>query len=155
MSRLARLYGAPPRHLLALLACFAVTGYVVTRLLDQLPVLMRITIWFVGAAAVWDLVLGPLLAGADRGLRPLERRAGVPLLNHVRVPALLSLLLLVVWSPLILRRSEAAYEAKSGLPVEVYLQRWLAVAAGLFLLSALAYLGARLLARRRGRAAAH
>ncbi|MCY7366437.1 MAG: hypothetical protein LH469_14170 [Frankiaceae bacterium] len=77
-------------------------------------------VWFVGAVVVWDLVLGPLLALAARGLQPLHRLRvrGVRALNVVRVPALLSALLLLVWAPLVLRRSEGVYEAKSALQIE-------------------------------------
>ena len=142
-----RLYGAGPGQLLALLGCFAVSGYAVSRLLGDLPVLVRIGIWFVGAALAWDLLLGPALALADRGLRRLLPGAA---LNAVRVPSLVSGVLLLVWAPLILSRSAETYERKSGLSADPYLERWLAVTAGLFAVSGLV-LGLQLL-RRRGRA---
>jgi len=90
-------------------------------------------VWFVGAAVVWNLVLGPLLALADRGLQPLHRLRvrGVRALNVVRVPALLSALLLLVWAPLVLRRFEGVYEAKSALQIEPYLGRWAGVTVAL------------------------
>ena len=143
-----RLYGAAWWHLVALLGCFALTGYAVSRLLDDLPVLLRIAIWFVGAAVVWDLVLGPALALADRLLRGALGRARVPVLNYVRVPALLSLLLLVVWLPLIAQRSEQVFQLKAGLRQDPYLERWLAVTAVLVVASGLAYGRAVLRARR-------
>lgn len=150
MSAVRSRYGAHLWHLLVLLACFAVTGYAVSRLLGDRTALVRITIWFVGAAVVWDLVLGPLLAAADRGLRPLHRvrLRGVPALNFVRVPALLSGLLLLLWTPLVLRRSEDVYESKSALPIEPYLGRWAAVTVVLVLAAAAAYGLAVLRARR-------
>jgi hypothetical protein len=146
-----RRYGAQPWHLLSLLGCFALTGYAVSRLLGDLPALLRITIWFVGAAVVWDLLLGPALAAGDRLLRPLRRvrPRGVSPLNYVRFPALLSLLLLVMFLPLIRQRSEAVFRAKSGLSQDPYLGRWLAVTAALFALAGLAYAVAVLRARRR------
>jgi hypothetical protein len=152
-SGFGRLYGARPWHLLALLACFALTAYTVSRLLDDLPALVRIAVWFVGAAIVWDLVLGPLYALADRGLRPLRSVAvrGVSPRNYVRVPALVSSLLLLVWAPVILQRSEQVFRLKAGLGQNVYLDRWAAVTTGLFALSALAFAVAVL---RRGRAGA-
>ena len=129
------------RRLPVLLACLALTAYTASRLLDELPVLTRIAVWFVGVAVVWDLVLGPLLALADRGLRPLHRvrLRGVAALNYVRVPAAVSALLLLVWAPLELERSAATYERKSGLDPSVYLGRWVGVTAALLLLSAAAY----------------
>lgn len=141
-SRFARLYGAHPWHLLVLLALAAVTAYTVSRLLDD-PALWRIALWFVGAAVVWDLLLGPAFAAADRVLRATAgrvRTAGVPLLNYVRVPLALSSLLLLVWAPLVLRRSQDVYAAKTGLTQDPFVYRWLGVTAVLLVLSALAYL---------------
>lgn len=142
-----RLYGASGWHLVALLACFALTAYAVSRLLDDLPVLLRIAIWFVGAALVWDLVLGPALALADRLLRPLQRLR-VPALNYVRIPGLVSLLLLAVWLPVILQRSEQVFRTKAGLSQDPFLGRWVAISAVLFAGSALLYGVAVLRSRR-------
>jgi hypothetical protein len=151
----AGVYGAKPWHLLSLLGCFAVTGYAVSRLFGDSVALVRITIWFVGAAVVWDLVLGPALAAGDSGLRLVTRRVrGVSPLNYVRFPALLSLLLLVMWTPLIFQRSEGTYQLKSGLSSDPYLERWAAVAVALFALSGVAFAVAVLRARRRSGSAA-
>lgn len=153
MSGFAGRYGARPWHLLALLACFALTGYAASRLLGDRTALVRVTVWFVGAAVVWDLVLGPLLALADRGLQPLHRLRvrGVAALNFVRIPALLAGLLLLVWAPLVLRRPEGVYEAKSALQIEPYLGRWAGVTVALVVGSAVAYGVAVLRAARAGR----
>lgn len=142
-SAFGRRYGASPWHLLVLLLCFALSGYVVLRLLDEasVPVAVRIGVWFVGAALAWDLVLGPALALADRLLLPLRR---VGALNHVRVPALASALLLLVWAPVVLQRSEGVFRAKSGLGQDVFLGRWLAITAVLFAVSGLLYAAGRL-----------
>jgi hypothetical protein len=147
-SAFRRLYGAGPWHLVAQLGCFALTAYAASRLLDDLPVLLRIAIWFVGAAVVWDLLLGPALALADRLLRPLGALR-VPALNYVRVPGLVSLLLLVVWLPVILQRSEGVFAVKAGLTQDPYLGRWVAVTAVLFLASGLVYALALVRASRR------
>ncbi|MCW2713465.1 MAG: hypothetical protein JWN88_512 [Frankiales bacterium] len=136
---LARLYGASPWHLVALLGCFGLTAYAVSRLRED-PALLRIALWFVGAAVVWDLVVGPLLALVDRGLRPLRGSPGrLPVINHVRVPALTSALLLLVWAPVILQRSEPVFRTKAGLDLDDYLGRWLVITAVLFVASALVY----------------
>lgn len=137
-SPFGRLYGASPWHLLALLLCFALTAYTVALVLDEagLPVVVKIGIWFVGAALAWDLVLGPLLAAADRLLLPL-RRAGA--LNHVRVPLLGSALLLLVWAPVVLQRSEDVFRTKAGLGQDPFLVRWLVITAVLCAASALHY----------------
>ena len=150
--RFVQLYGAKPWHLLSLLACFAVTGYAVSRLFGDSAALIRIAIWFVGAAVVWDLVVGPALALGDSALRPVTRRVrvrGVSPLNYVRFPALLSLLLLMMWTPLIFQRSEQIYQKKSGLLQDPYLERWAAVAGVLLLLGAVAFAVSVLRAGRR------
>jgi hypothetical protein len=156
VSASRRRYGASWEHLAVLLGCFAVTGYAVSRLLGDIASLLSITLWFVGAAVVWDLVLGPALALSDRGARRLLPRAGggSPL-NFVRFPALLSLLLLALFAPLVLQRSEQRYRAKADLAQDPYLERWLAVTAALFAASALAYGLSVLRARRRREPKAH
>ncbi|MDQ4020838.1 MAG: hypothetical protein M3257_04230 [Actinomycetota bacterium] len=128
--------------LLVLLASFVVAGYAGFRMLSGNPV--GVGAWFVGSAVVHDLVLFPLYAAADAALVTLLRRrpalatvAGVPWLNHLRVPAVICGLLLLVWSPLILRLSAPTYLDASGLSPQPFLARWLAVTAVLFTMSAL------------------
>lgn len=60
---------------------------------------------------------------------------GVPWLNHLRVPAVVSGLLLLVWSPLILRLP-TAFHAASGWSDQPFLPHWLTVTAVLFTISA-------------------
>ena len=124
----------------ALLASFAVAGYAGVRLLAGNPV--GVGAWFVGSAVVHDLVLFPLYAGLDAALVTLLRRrpelatvGGVRWLNYLRVPAAVSGVLLLVWSPLILRLPTAFHEA-SGLSAQPLLPHWLAVTAVLFAVSA-------------------
>ena len=149
-SRFVRLYGERPRHLIAMLACFALTGSTVLRIVDD-PALTRIAVWFVGAALVWDLVVGPAFALADRALLPLRSRRvrGVASLNVVRIPAMLSALLFMVWAPVILQRSEDTFRNKSGLSQDVFLGRWLVITAVLFAVSGLVWGIAVLRASRR------
>ena len=127
-------------QLLALLAGFAVAGYAAIRLLAGNPV--GIGAWFVGSAVVHDLVLFPLYAGLDAVLVMLLRRCpalatvgGVRWLNYLRAPALVSGLLLLVWSPLILQLP-TAFHAASGLSDQPFFRHWLAVTVVLFGLSA-------------------
>ncbi len=141
-GRFSRLYGARPWHLLSLLASFALTAYTVRRLLDEASAVVQIALWFVGGAVVWDLVLGPALALADRAVRPRPsgmRVRGLSPLNHLRVPVLLSSLLLLLFAPLVFQRSEQRYQASAGLLQDPYLERWAAVTLSLFTLSALVY----------------
>ena len=149
MVPLHRRYGARPAHLALLLACFALAGYAASFLLGD-PTLLTVLVWFVGAAVVHDLVLFPLYAGADRLLTAaLARvpRPRVPLVNHVRVPALGAGLTLLLFLPGIVRQGGATHLAATGLDQHPYLGRWLWLVAALFAASALAY-GARLLLTR-------
>lgn len=137
-------YGASPLHLLLVLCSFALTVYAGIRLLDGDTLL--VAVWFVGAALVHDLLLLPLYTVTDRGLQVLLRRSpggagpaaatGGGWINYVRVPAFLSLLLLLVWYPLILERVDH-YTSFTGLDSGVYWGRWLLITAALFAASAL------------------
>ena len=140
MSRFRALYGAGPLHLVAVLACFAFVLLLLPRIAAP-DVTVPMAVWFVGALLLHDLVLYPAYATVDRAavLGSRAARARVPWLNHVRVPALLSGLLLLLWFPLVLAPGAATYESALGLPLEGYGLRWLAVTAVLFLGSALVY----------------
>ena len=96
----------------------------------------RIAIWLVACVVVHDLIVMPLYSGADRGLRRVVGDA----INYVRIPAALSLLMLVVFWGTIAERGERAYRATSGLEFDGYATRWLLVTAALFAVSAAAYL---------------
>jgi hypothetical protein len=113
--------------------------------------------WFAGSAVGHDLLLFPFYAGLDAALVILLRRrpalatvAGVHWLNYLRVPAVISGILLLVWSPLVLRLPTAIEEA-SGVPAPPLLAHWLAVTAVLFAISA-ATLVVRIATAQRGRA---
>ena len=145
-----RRYGARPGHLALLLACFALAGYAASFLLGD-PALLTVLVWFVGAAVVHDLVLFPLYATADRLLTaalPRLPRLRVPIVNHIRVPALGTGLTLLMFLPGIIRQGAVTHLAATGLDQQPYLGRWLLLTAGLFVASGLVY-GARLLLARR------
>jgi hypothetical protein len=145
VSRLRRWYGAPLRHLLALLASFALAGYAV-HAVAAAGQWRGFVIWFGAAIVVHDLLLFPVYSFADRVLRQFLRRrqasavpAAPPVLNYLRVPAAFSLLLLLVWFPLILGLSSDRYRRASGLSASPYLWRWLAVTGTAFAASAVWY----------------
>jgi hypothetical protein len=96
----------------------------------------RITLWLVACVIVHDLVVFPLYSGVDRGLRRVAGGA----INYVRIPAALSLLMLVVFWGTISGAGERAYRATSGQTFDGYATRWLLVSAALFGGSALLYL---------------
>ena len=143
MSWLRRRYGAGPLQLLSLLSCFAWAGYVVTRVLAG-PEGLRILVWFAGAAIAHDLFLWPLYALVDMtavaaARRHPDRFPKVPWTNHLRVPAVLSAVMLAVSFPLVFHLSEPAYHAASGRTEAPYLGRWLLLTAAAFGLSAVLY----------------
>lgn len=161
-----RWYGADPLHLLALLAAFALAGYAV-RPVVAAGQWRGFAVWFAVAIVGHDLLLFPLYSLADLSLRRLlpprasggrDGRAGdsadadgagtnsppgpAPqrsVINYARMPAAFSLLLLLVWFPLILGLSAGTYHRASGLTTGPYIWRWLAVTGVLFAASAVAY----------------
>ena len=132
-----RFYGAGPLHLPLLLASFAVAAFAVLQASDG-PAPIKMALWFVGALIAHDLVLFPLYALADRGLTSAARgQVRLSTVNYVRVPALLSGLLLLLFWPVITQHSERTYMIASGLTENPYLERWLLITAALFIASAL------------------
>nr|WP_225448282.1 hypothetical protein [Streptacidiphilus sp. P02-A3a] len=153
MSGFRARYGASPLHLLLVLCSFALALYAGVRLLKGDTV--RVAVWFVAAALLHDLVLLPLYTLTDRALQLLlpARRGGHPWavsgwINYVRIPGFVSLLLLVVWYPLILRRVPG-YHLTTGLDPDTFLGHWLLITAALFAASALCLLCAMLRTDRR------
>jgi hypothetical protein len=156
VPRIRSLYGAPPLHLLAVLASFALAGYAFFQLFDN-PTGLETAIWFIGAIVAHDLIAFPIYSAlnfiADRGLAtaPTSRSArAVPAINHLRIPVYLSALSLLLFFPLILGLSSSNYEKDSGVGVGVFFDRWLGLCAAFFLGSALIY---ALRLRRAGRRA--
>ena len=151
MRLFRRLYRAGPGHALLMLGGFAFAGYVVDRIVHVSQPLW-IAIWFGGAIVAHDMVLFPLYALADhlllrrRGRAPA--RPGVPWVNHVRVPVVMSGILLLVSFPLVFRLSDRTYLAATGLHPTVYLLRWVLVSAGVFVASGFVYAMRRLVAFR-------
>ena len=91
---------------------------------------------------------------ADRAAVGLERRRrgrppAVAWINHVRVPSIISALLLVMFFPLVLRLSSGEYLADTGFTEQAYLYNWLAVSGILFAGSAILYLIRVVLSRSR------
>jgi len=136
-----------------MVACFAVAGYALSRMNAQ-GGLGRIVLWFALVLIVHDLIGWPLYTWADRALQRLapRKRPGqppsVPWINHVRVPAFLSGVLLIISFPLVLRLSAGPYEDLSGVSESAYLGHWLLV-TGLFFMSSAAVYALRLLRARR------
>jgi hypothetical protein len=131
-------------HLLAHLAGFAVAALAFDKIFSGGD-MKELLLWYLGFAIAHDLLFVPVYAGLDRVLRatiarlpiPAERR--VPVINHVRAPALISGLLLIIYFPLISGRSDAGYFALSGHHLTHYVRNWLLITAALFLASGVVY----------------
>jgi hypothetical protein len=152
-----RAYGASPLHLLGALACFAVIAAAVSGWLEEPWVSLRyILIWFVGAILAHDLLLLPVYTVLDRIMAiRLHRRAGlggapgghVHGWVYLRVPILLSGLILLVFGAEILNLGDSTFHVASGEHQHVYLARYLVTVAVLFTVSGLAYALTRIRAR--------
>lgn len=139
-----RHYGAGPWHLLGLLVCFAVAAYAVTRVFAQ-GGWQAILTWFGICVFLHDGVGWPIYASADRVLTRRARLGaarggtGAAYVNHVRVPTVISGLLLVMFAPMIFRLS-GAFEGITGFSEDVYLWNWVLVSGTLFGASAALFL---------------
>jgi hypothetical protein len=145
VSSFRREYGAGPFHLLAVATSFAVSAYALARVFDVVSEPARVALWLLGAIVAHDLVLFPLyallglIAGGVLVPEPRRSRLRVAALNHLRAPALVSGLLLLVWFPLISTQAPRTFMRASGLDASVYLDRWLLATAALFAGSALLF----------------
>ncbi|MGI9155091.1 MAG: hypothetical protein ACR2FG_00395 [Marmoricola sp.] len=152
-ARFRVFYGSSPLHLLGMLLCFALVAYVVatvgvSALWNPTSWWQSILVWFVGAALLHDFVLFPLYALADRvGHTASEVLAGrrrrqparVSVHNYLRLPALASGLLFVMFFPGIIEQGASSYHRATGQTQAPFLQRWVLLVVLIFVLSALAY----------------
>jgi hypothetical protein len=165
IERIRRLYGAHPLHLLTLVASFALVGYVISllgvhSLWNDRVWWQSIIVWFLGAIVLHDLVLFPFYALADRSLgagwravtgRTPQETPVVSPRNYLRIPAMASGLLFLLFFPGIIRQGSASYERATGLTQQPFLGRWLLLCAAFFGTSAVVY-AARTIQVRRHRA---
>jgi hypothetical protein len=153
IAAVRRSYGASLWHLAGHLVALALGAYALSRVLDpRYSRGLNVVVWLVGAAIVHDFVLLPayslLDALARRALRD-RRPQPVAAINHLRFPAAISGALLLVYFPLVLARADGNYLRATGHHVVGFGTRWLAITAGLFAVSGLAYF-VRVRARRAG-----
>ena len=138
-----RRYGAHPSHLLLLVIAAAVAGWAVLQWVKA-PTPVRLLVWFAGALIGHDLIAFPVYAALDRlllrvigGRSAFDAAASISrwrraAINHVRIPALLSILLLLMWYPLIFKRSDGVYFAASGRHQSRFLGNYLLAVGLLF-----------------------
>lgn len=152
LARWRRFYGAHPLHLLTMTFGFTLAGYIVltfhpATLWNPNAWWQSIAVWLAAAIIFHDLVLFPIYALADRLLaiaakRQRRRRHGalrVPARNYLRIPALGSGLVLLMFFPGIIREGSATYVTATGQTQQPFLARWLLFTAALFIASGLLY----------------
>jgi hypothetical protein len=137
-------YGASPIHLLAHLIALPIVGWALLTVLD-FRAASNVVLWLIGAVILHDLILLPAYSTLDR-LGQLATRGAI---NYVRVPAGLSLLMLLVFWSTIRGKGSGNFHFASGLSYHGYFGRWLLVTAGLFALSGAVFLARQAASRRR------
>ena len=140
-------YGASLPHLLALLAGFAIAAAGVIGWFQRPRDLESVLVWFGAAIAIHDLVLLPLYSLVDRVALAAHRylarsRVHAGRLDpapYIRIPTILSGLLLLVFFPVIFGLGAHTEQAASGIQERGYLVRWLLATGVMFALSGGAY----------------
>jgi hypothetical protein len=151
-----RRYGAGPLHLLAHLVGFAVAAIAFDRIFSGAGV-KQLLVWYLAVVIAHDLLFVPAYTGLDRVFRatvdrlPCSAARGISVVNHVRAPALISGLLLLIYLPLISGKADGDFFALSGHHLTHYLRNWLLITATLSLASGVVY--AARVARARARRA--
>jgi hypothetical protein len=163
-QRLRALYGAGPLNFLVLVASFAIAGAAVAGWFQRPRDVVTVLEWFAAAIVLHDLVALPLYSVLDRiahgsiqvGVRATGRSTAalVDPAPYLRIPAILSGLLLLVFFPAVFGLGSATEQSASGIPESGYLTRWLLVTGVIFAGAATAYAVAVSRARRRTRIAA-
>jgi hypothetical protein len=143
-----RFYGAHPAHAVVLLLSFIPIALALTQLLAERP--LDVGRWLAGAAVVHDAVLLPAYVLLDAAAVVVWRRYPGPVawLNFVRIPLAVSGMMLLFYSPLILRQA-TSFEAKTGRSPDGYLGHWLLLTGILAGISAAWYLARLAIVRRR------
>ena len=144
LSHFRRRYGANPPHLAGHLVVLAIALFAIDRIANG-GGLAELIALYIGFAIAHDLIFLPAYSGLDRAARaalarlPARRAASVPAINHIRAPAVISGLLLIIYSPFISGLADSSYFQVSGHHIEGYVRDWLLISAALFLGSALTY----------------
>lgn len=135
-------YGRGPIHLLAVIFCYALIIYAGLKLLSSVS--LWIALAFPAGVVLHDFVLFPIYRKANHALenyqlkRERHGKTSRRWINHVRVPVVISFLLLLCYFPIIFQLGDER-ELHTSLDQDPYLIRWLLVTAALVAGSALAY----------------
>lgn len=132
---MTRRYGASPLHLVAHALAFALAGFALLQVLGT-GTAVTILLWLAAAIVLHDFLLLPFYSALDRAAGRLAPGAAV---NHVRVPAGISAVLLLVYLPGVTGKGDPVLEGVSGRTLDGALEAWLAITAALFAVSAIVY----------------
>jgi Na+/melibiose symporter-like transporter len=144
LDRFRRRYGASPLHLAGHLVVFAIALFALDRIASTGSV-MKLIALYVGFIVAHDLIFVPAYSALDRATRaalarlPARAPGAVTRINHIRVPAFISGVLLIIYLPLISGKAANGYLLSSGHPLEGFLRNWLLISLALFLGSGLIY----------------
>ncbi|ORV09971.1 hypothetical protein [Mycobacterium celatum] len=147
-TRFRSMYGSGPLHLLTMVGGFALLAYLIVTagpsalLKPEGAWWKSIALWFGAAIVFHDLVLFPVYSVADQLLGVAVkycREPLVPLRNHLRVPALGSGLILLIFLPDIIEQGAEKYFEDTGLTQQPFFGRWLMLTAIMFGASAVIY----------------
>lgn len=136
-------YGRDPIHLLGVIFCYGIAFYAGIKLFSNVS--LWIALAFPAGIILHDFILFPLYRKADQLLidyqleRERKGKTSRRWINHVRVPVVISFILLLCYFPIILRLVADQRPLNTGLSQDPYLYRWLLVTAALAAGSALAY----------------
>lgn len=144
MRRFRYEYGAGPVHLVAAAVGLGVAVWALFTVIGVLGRPENFVKWFVGAIVLHDLLFLPLysalgVAASGALLRGERTRIRVAALNHLRIPALLSGLMLLVWFPLVLTKASGTFMGATGYSDDFFFGRWVALTVVLFAVSALLF----------------
>lgn len=139
-----RWWGAGPWHLIGHVLLIAVAAYALSVMFEEkfAPRPWNLLLWLLGGAILHDLVLLPAYSAVNLVVGRLlgrDHERAVPIVNYLRVPAVLSGVLLITFSPRILDGQPQNFERALGHAPPDYFGRWLAVTAALVVVSALLY----------------
>jgi hypothetical protein len=148
-ARMRALYGAGPLNLLVLVASFAIAGAAVVGWWQRPRDVLTVLEWFVAAIVLHDLVALPLYSlldriafgavGAGRRRADGDAQGQVSPTAYLRIPAMLSGLLLLVFFPILFGLGSGSELSASGIAESGYLARWLLATGLMFAASGLAY----------------
>lgn len=132
MTALRRIYGGGPLHLLGHVVVIAIAAYALSIMFRDVfaPQPWNLVLWLLGGAVLHDLVLLPAYSAVN--VAATRASGGSPAINYVRVPTIVSLVLLAVFLPRIAGGQPQNFERALGHAPPDYLSRWLLITAVLF-----------------------